>query len=74
HLDETWSIRYGPHVVGRYNAQGWPYERASDRRGKAMEKPLRGNPKAGFPLRLGIPPKTRDSHFPTAATAKAHRP
>src|SRR6266853_1466367 len=25
HLDQTWSIRYGPHVVGRYNAQGWPW-------------------------------------------------
>jgi hypothetical protein len=22
HLDQSWSIRYGPHVVGRYNAQG----------------------------------------------------
>ncbi len=29
-----------------------------------MEKPLRGNPwKPGFPLRLEIPHKTRDSHF-----------
>jgi transposase len=76
HLDETWSIRYGPHVVGRYHAQGWPwlYERESDRRGKAVEKPLRGKPKTGFPLRLGIPPKARDSHFPTAATAAVQRP
>jgi hypothetical protein len=76
HLDETWSIRYGPHVVGRYHAQGWPwlYERESDRRGKSVEKPLRGKPKTGFPLRLEIPPKARDSHFPTAATAAVHRP
>jgi transposase len=71
HLDQSWSIRYGPHVVGRYNAQGWPWlcEHKTDCRGKAVEKPLRGNPKAGFPLRLEIPQKTRDSHFPTAATA-----
>src|SRR5216683_1216644 len=76
HLDQTWSIRYGPHVVGRYNAQGWPWlwEGKSGRRGKAVGKPLRGNPKAGFPLRLEIPPKARDSHFPTAATAAVHRP
>jgi transposase len=76
HLDETWSIRYGPHVVGRYHAQGWPwlYERESDRRGKSVEKPLRGKPKTGFPLRLEIPPKARDSHFPTAATAAVQRP
>src|SRR5438309_7147606 len=76
HLDETWSIRYGPHVVGRYNAQGWPWwcEQKRDRRGKAVEKPLRGNPKAGFPLRLEIPQRARDSHFPTASTAAVHRP
>jgi transposase len=76
HLDETWSVRYGPHVVGRYNAQGWPWlcESKSDRRGKAVGKPLRGNPKAGFPLRLEIPQKARDSHFPTAAAAAVHQP
>jgi hypothetical protein len=75
HLDQLWSIRYGPHLVGRYNAQGWPWlcEQKLDRRGKAMEKPLRGNPKAGFPLRLGIPQRARDSHFPTASAA-VHRP
>jgi transposase len=76
HLDQTWSVRYGPHVVGRYNAQGWPWlcESKSDRRGKAVGKPLRGNPKAGFPLRLEIPQKARDSHFPTAAAAAVHQP
>src|ERR1700688_2567490 len=75
HLDQLWSIRYGPHLVGRYNAQGWPWlcEQKLNRRGKAVEKPLRGNPKAGFPLRLQIPQRARDSHFPTASTA-VHRP
>src|SRR5216683_5092903 len=76
HLDQSWSIRYGPHVVGRYNAQGWPWlcEHKTDRRGKAVEKPLRGKPKPGFPLRLAIPQKARDSHFPTAPTAAVHQP
>jgi hypothetical protein len=76
HLDETWSVRYGPHIVGRYNAQGWPWlcERKLDRRGTAVEKPLRGKVKATFPLRLEIPQKARDSHFPTATTAAVHRP
>jgi transposase len=76
HLDETWSIRYGPHIVGRYTAQGYPWlcESKLDRREKAVEKPLRGKPKTGFPLRLEIPQKARDSHFPTAATAAVHRP
>jgi hypothetical protein len=76
HLDQLWSIRYGPHLVGRYNAQGWPWlcEQKLDRRGKAVEKPLRGNPKAGFPRRLEIPQRARDSHFPTASAAAIHRP
>jgi hypothetical protein len=76
HLDQLWSIRYGPHVVGRYNEQGWPWpcEPKRDGRGKAVEKPLRGNPKTGFPLRLEIPQRARDSHFPTASTAAVHRP
>jgi hypothetical protein len=74
HLDQLWSIRYGPHVVGRYNAEGWPCEAKRDRRGKAVEKPLRGNPEAGFPLRLEIPQRARDFHFPTASTAAVHRP
>src|ERR1700675_39715 len=76
HLDQLWSIRYGPHVVGRYHAEGWPWlcEGQTNRRGKAVEKPLRGNPKTGFPLRLEIPQRARDSHFPTASTATVHRP
>jgi transposase len=72
HLDQSWSIRYGPHVVGRYNAQGWPSlsERKLDGRGKAVEKTLRGKAQGrAFPLRLGIPQKARDSHFPTATSA-----
>src|SRR5207245_11259674 len=39
-----------------------------------VEKTLRGKVgKQTFPLRLGIPQKTRDSHFPTAATTTALR-
>src|SRR3989475_7691970 len=39
-----------------------------------LEKTLRGKVgKQTFPLRLGIPQKTRDSHFPTAATTTALR-
>jgi transposase len=69
HLEGTLSLRYGPHLVGRYNAQGWPLLETTAGRRKAVEKPLRGKPKTGFPLRLEIPQKTRDSHFPTATTA-----
>src|SRR5437870_3788600 len=39
-----------------------------------LEKTLRGKVgKQTFPLRLGIQQKTRDSHFPTAATTTALR-
>jgi transposase len=70
HLDGTLTVTYGPHALGRYNAQGWPLlEEMKPRRRKAVEKPLRGKPKAGFPLRLEIPQHQRDSHFPTATAA-----
>src|SRR3984893_15807025 len=54
HLDQSWSIRYGPHVVGRYNAQGWPLlpEAKQNGRGKTMEKTLRGNDLGPFPPRF----------------------
>jgi transposase len=55
HLDGTLSLRYGPHLVGRYNAQGWPLLESIKSRRKAVEKPRSGKPRAGFPLRLEIP-------------------
>jgi transposase len=70
HLDGTLAIRYGPHILGRYNAQGWPLpEETKSRSRKAVEKTLRGKPKPGFPLRSEIPQHRRDSHFPTATKA-----
>jgi transposase len=71
HLDGTLSVGYGPHTVGRFNAQGTllPEPLPGKRRGKAVEKTLRGKPKTGFPLRLEIPPTARDSHFSTATAA-----
>jgi hypothetical protein len=63
HLDGTLTIRFGPHVVGRYNAQGWPLLEGQNPRGrKVVEKLLRGKPKPGFPFRLEIPQRRRDSH------------
>lgn len=37
HLDGTLSVGYGPHVVGRFDAQGTPLPEATRRR-KAVEK------------------------------------
>jgi len=66
HLDGTLSVCHGPHIVGRYNAQGWPLLEEKVSRRKAVEKTRRGKPNTGFPPRLEIPQPRRDSHFPTA--------
>jgi hypothetical protein len=73
HLDGNVSIRFGPHVVGRYDSQG---EKLTDqssekRRGKGGSMEAGENQKqvsSGSHTPLGISPKTRDSHFPTAPT------
>ena len=70
HLNGMLRVGYGPHTIGCFTAEGMPLlETIPRRRRKAVEKPLRGNPKTGFPLRLGIPHTPRDSHFPTASAA-----
>src|ERR1700731_4864560 len=76
HLDQSWSIRYGPHAVGRYNAQGWPCLPETKRNGlgKTVGKTLRGKVLRTFPPRLEIPPTPRDSHFPTVTAAVLSQP
>jgi hypothetical protein len=73
HLDETVSIRYGPHVVGRYSRTGENLTDAKpkERRGKggsmeAGENQKQVSPRSHTPLEIS--PKPRDSHFPTAPT------
>jgi hypothetical protein len=73
HLDETVSIRYGPHVVGRYDRSGEKLSPviATESRGKGGSMGAGENQKqvsTGSHTPLGISPKTRDSHFPTAPT------
>ena len=74
HLDETVSIRYGPHVVGRYSRTGEKLTDAKpkERGGKggsmeAGENQKQVSPRSHTPLEIS--PKPRDSHFPTAPTA-----
>lgn len=79
HLNGETSIRYGPHVVGRYTTDGNPIRRTqgqsrAESRGKggpveAVENQKPVSHRSHRPL--GIPPKLRDSHFPTASTAGA---
>jgi transposase len=72
HLDESISIRFGPHVVGRYTAEGESQEtsRGRTKRGRGKGGPVEAeeNRKAVShrshrPLEI---PQSRDSHFPTA--------
>jgi len=73
HLDETVSIRYGPHVVGRFDSQGTKLIGAppEKRRGKGGcmetgENQTQVSSASHTPLE--IPHKQRDSHFSTAPT------
>jgi transposase len=71
HLDETVSIRYGPHVVGRYSSSGAKLSSApaKERGGKGGSMEAGENQKqvsTGSHTPLEISPKPRDSHFPTA--------
>jgi transposase len=72
HLDHSVSIRFGPHVVGRYPAPGQPTSPKPhpESRGKGgpVETVENQKPVSHRSHRsLGIP-KKRDSHFPTAPT------
>jgi transposase len=70
HLDATLSITHGPHLLGRYTAEGAAQVTTKMAARRAVEKTRGGkviNPT--FPPRLEIPQSARDSHFPTAPTA-----
>jgi hypothetical protein len=73
HLDETVSIRYGPHVVGRFDSSGEKLNNANPekRRGKGGSMEAGENQKpvfTGSHTPLEISHKPRDSHFSTAPT------
>jgi len=73
HLDETVSIRFGPHVVGRFDREGVKLAGATphERGGKGGSVETGENRKQVSSVShtpLGIPHKTRDSHFPTVPT------
>jgi hypothetical protein len=69
HLDGGVSIRFGPHVVGRYTADQEALGEKLERAGKGGRMETGENQKqvsSAFHTPLEIPQKTRDSHFPTA--------
>jgi transposase len=71
HLDGGTSIRFGPHVVGRFTADGKPID-AKERRGKGGSMETGENQtqvSSGSHPPLEISQTARDSHFPTAPAA-----
>src|SRR5664280_2870819 len=73
HPDGAVSIRYGPHVVGRYSQTGEKLTSATpkERRGKGGSMEAGENQKqvsTGSHTPLEISPRARDSHFSTAPT------
>jgi len=73
HLDETVSIRFGPHVVGRYSSSGEALieTKCKERGGKDGSMEAGENQRqvfTGSHTPLEISPKARDSHFPTTPT------
>jgi len=76
HLDETVSIRYGPHVVGHFDREGNKLgpATAQERRGKGGSMEAGENQKqvsTGSHTPLEISQRQRDSHFSTAPTTAA---
>jgi hypothetical protein len=75
HLDGNVSIRFGPHVVGRYDSQGGKLtDRPGKRRGKGGSVEAGENQKqvsTGPHTSLEISHKPRDSHFSTVPTSAA---
>jgi transposase len=73
HLDETVSIRYGPHVVGRFDSQGTKLigatlEKRCGKGGSMETGENQTQVSSAFHTPLEIPHKQRDSHFSTAPT------
>ena len=70
HLDRTVSIRFGPHVVGRFQANGTAGKKTKECRGKGGSMEATENQRqvsAVSHTPLEISQEQRDSHFPPAS-------
>jgi hypothetical protein len=75
HLDGRVSLRYGPHVVGRFDRQGRPLTKSNERRGKDGGVETGENQKqvsSRSHTSLEISPTRRDSHFSTVSATPVH--
>jgi transposase len=71
HLDGTVSIRYGPHVVGRFDRGGPSLQKAAPKKRRGKDGPVEAvenqtQVSHGSHRPLEISPTPRDSHFSTA--------
>jgi transposase len=69
HLDGTLSIRYGPHLVGRFDETGRPLKKSQGCGKDGAVETVENQPQVFHrsPRSLEIPQTPRDSHFPTAS-------
>src|ERR1700719_1257210 len=73
HLDRTVSIRYGPHVVGRFDGSGHSVQETTTKKRRGKGGPVeavenQNQVSHGSHRPLEISPTPRESHFPTAPT------
>lgn len=70
HLDATVSIRYGPHLVGRFDETGRPLKKSQGCGKDGAVQTVENQPQVFHRSHrsLEIPQQRRDSHFPTAPT------
>jgi transposase len=73
HLDGTVSIRYGPHVVGRFDGKGHSLQETITKKRRGKGGPVKTvenqtQVSHGSHRPLEISPTPRDSHFPTVPT------
>lgn len=71
HLNGTLSIRYGPHVVGRYNGQGVPLQKGEGRGKDGPVETVENQKPVSHRSHRPLEIPRRDSHFPTAPTTIA---
>jgi hypothetical protein len=77
HLDGTVSVRWGPHIVGRFDAAGQPLEaRPGKRRTLASEsnKPARGSKEVDRPFPVSPSGKAGAGGFPPRREHAARQP
>jgi hypothetical protein len=74
HLDGTVSVRWGPHTVGRFDAEGQPLEEPSGKRRSKAKKAACGSTELDRPFPVSPPGKAGAGGFPPRREHAARQP